>query len=233
MKKDKFFLLFTVLVLTTLIFYSQFKNKSRTKGEFVLSFHNGSKFLNDSLVDKLLIQKLQLDKNESNLILDLREIEEFLEIQPEVLNAEVYTLPNGNIKTEILERKPVIRVLDKGFYLDENGVKIPLSKNHTYRVPIFLNSFENKNINDIIFLTKIMLNDSFFKNEFSQMWIENNQLHFRLRDFDFDILWGRNTKVNHKIKKLKAFCAYFQGDTINKTLKKIDLSIENQIVAIE
>ena len=78
-----------------------------------------------------------------------------------------------------------------------------------------------------------MLNDSFFKNEFSQMWIENNQLHFRLRDFDFDILWGRNTKVNHKINKLKAFCAYFQGDTINKILKKIDLSIENQIVATE
>ena len=77
-----------------------------------------------------------------------------------------------------------------------------------------------------------MSSDSFFKNEFSEMWIEDNKFYIRFRNFDFNILWGTNTKIKNKSKNLLAFCAYSQSDTLNISPKKIDLSIENQIVAV-
>ena len=71
------------------------------------------------------------------------------------------------------------------------------------------------------------------KNEFSEMWIENNQYYMRFRNFDFNILWGDNTKTYEKLKKLKAFCIFIQNDSLDVSPKKIDLSIESQIVATD
>tara|TARA_B100001564_G_scaffold12742_1_gene10175 strand:- start:2893 stop:3597 length:705 start_codon:yes stop_codon:yes gene_type:complete len=233
MNKEKVILFFVIIGIISLVVFSNIKNSSRKNIEFIISFNkNESRFLNDSLVNKLLIQNMQLYKNESNLTIDLKEIEDFLEIQPEILNAEVFLLTNGKLKIEISERKPIIRIQERGFYLDKNGEKIPLSKNYVYKVPIFSNSFKNKNIDQIIYLTKIMSSDSFFKNEFSEMWIEDNKFYIRFRNFDFNILWGTNTKINNKSKNLLAFCAYSQLDSLNPSPKRIDLSIENQIVAI-
>ena len=233
MNKEKIILFFVIIAVSSLVIFSNIINSSRNNNEFIISFNNNeSRFLNDSLVNKLLIQNMQLDKNRSNLTLDLKEIEDFLEIQPEILNAEVFLLPNGNLKIEIFERIPIIRIQERGLYLDKNGEKIPLSNNYVYKVPIFSNSFKNKNIDEIIYLTKIMSSDSFFKNEFSEMWIEDNKFYIRFRNFDFNILWGTNTKIKNKSKNLLAFCAYSQFDTLNISPKKIDLSIENQIVAV-
>ena len=47
-------------------------------------FENKSNFLNDSLVNKLLIQKTGIKVNLSNLKLDLKDLEEYLELLPEV-----------------------------------------------------------------------------------------------------------------------------------------------------
>jgi len=233
MNKEKIILFFVIIGITFLVVFSNIKNSDRNNSEFIISFNkNESRFLNDSIVNKLLIQNMLLDKNESNLTIDLKEIEDFLEVQPEILNAEVFLLTDGKLMIEIFERKPIIRILERGFYLDKNGEKIPLSKNYVYEVPIFSNSFKNKNIDEIIYLTKIMSSHSFFKNEFSEMWIEDNKFYIRFRNFDFNILWGRNTKIRNKSKNLLAFCAYSQLDTINLCPKRIDLSIENQIVAI-
>ena len=233
MNKEKVILFFVIIGIISLIVFSNIKNSSRKNIEFIISFNkNESRFLNDSLVNKLLIQNMQLYTNESNLTIDLKEIEDFLEIQPEILNAEVFLLTNGKLKIEISERKPIIRIQERGFYLDKTGEKIPLSKNYVYKVPIFSNSFKNKNIDQIIYLTKIMSSDSFFRNEFSEMWIEDNKFYIRFRNFDFNILWGTNTKINNKSKNLLAFCAYSQLDSLNPSPKRIDLSIENQIVAI-
>ena len=234
MNKEKVILFFVIIGIISLVVFSNIKNSSRKNIEFIISFNkNESRFLNDSLVNKLLIQNMQLYKNESNLTIDLKEIEDFLEIQPEILNAEVYLLPDGKLKTKIFERRPIIRMHQDGFYLDEHGVKIPLSKNHIYKVPIFSDSFKNQNIDEIIYLTKIMSSDIFFKNEFSEMWIENNQYYMRFRNFDFNILWGDNTKTYEKLKKLKAFCIFIQNDSLDVSPKKIDLSIESQIVATD
>ena len=65
------------------------------------------------------------------------------------------------------------------------------------------------------------------------MLIENNQYYMRFRNFDFNILWGYSNRTDEKLKKLKAFCAFIQGNSIDYSPKKIDLSIESQIVAID
>ncbi len=234
MNKEKIILLIVTILIISMVVFSRLKNRSRINNELEISFKNNiSRFLNESLVNKLLIQNMQFDKNESNLTLDLKEIEDFLEIQPEILNAEVYMTPDGKLKTKIFERKPIIRIQQDGFYLDENGIKIPLSSNYFYKVPIFSDSFKNQNIDEIVYLTKIMSNDRFFKNEFAEMWIENNQYYMRFRNFDFNIIWGYSNRTDEKLKKLKAFCTFIQGNSIDYSPKKIDLSIESQIVAID
>jgi len=69
--------------------------------------------------------------------INLHDLESKLRANPFVEFAKVYADMDGVIMIEISQRQPILRVMnqfDQDFYIDKNGLKIPLSENFTARV---------------------------------------------------------------------------------------------------
>ena len=50
-----------------------------------------------------------------------------------------------------------------------------------------------------------------------------------LRSFPFKVVWGKNTKYEQKIKKLKYLYSYLETNDFLK-IKKVNLTVDKQIV---
>lgn len=232
MIKEKLFLGLTTLLLLGLSVLSHWNFNHRNDSRFnILFFENKSNFLNDSLVNKLLIQKTGINVNLSNLKLDLKDLEEYLELLPEVRNAEVFYDTNGTVNARIFESSALLRIHNEGFYIDYFGEKIPFSKKYTPKVPIYSGVFKDENVEDLIRLSKSIISDSYLKSEFVEVWDDKYGFTIRLRDYDFEVYFGDSKNSDKKIKKLKAFCAFVKENKINKKPKRIDLTVYNQIIS--
>ncbi|MBL8011166.1 MAG: hypothetical protein JNJ64_11215 [Flavobacteriales bacterium] len=73
--------------------------------------------------------------------MDLEAIEQRLRAVPWVSTAEAYHTLDGILHVRVEQRMPVVRVFDqdgRGYYLDAEGHTMPLSAQHTARVPVAL-----------------------------------------------------------------------------------------------
>src|ERR1700709_2797962 len=69
--------------------------------------------------------------------INIHELETRLKANPFIEFAKVYTDMDGIINVEISQRQPILRLMnrfDQDFYVDQHGLKIPLSANFTARV---------------------------------------------------------------------------------------------------
>jgi cell division protein FtsQ len=87
-----------------------------------------------------------------------------LEQDPFVENAETFVDVKGNLNLKIYQRQPILRVIDNNnlnYYLDKNGVKMPLSKYYSARVPIITGAVPPY-VNDFLKQKKYALKDVFY-----------------------------------------------------------------------
>lgn len=71
--------------------------------------------------------------------LDVSRVERVLEADPFIQDAEAYVDGGNNLQLSIVQREPLIRIIDghnENYYLDKEGVKMPLSKHFTARVVV-------------------------------------------------------------------------------------------------
>jgi cell division protein FtsQ len=70
---------------------------------------------------------------------DVQRVERVVEADPFIENAETYVDANNNLHITITQREPICRIIDNNglnYYLDKNGMRIPVSKYFSVRVPI-------------------------------------------------------------------------------------------------
>ena len=73
----------------------------------------------------------------------------------------------------------------------------------------------------------------FLEGQVESFWVEDEQIFTNLKSFDFNVKIGNSNKIKEKIKKLKAYCAYYNKDSSNLNFNQIDLTYNNQLVAIK
>ncbi|MDB5151214.1 MAG: cell division protein FtsQ, partial [Mucilaginibacter sp.] len=69
--------------------------------------------------------------------INIQELEDKLKANPFIEFAKVYTEMDGVLRVEVSQRQPILRIMnhyDMDFYVDQHGLKIPLSPNFTARV---------------------------------------------------------------------------------------------------
>ena len=66
-----------------------------------------------------------------------------------------------------------------------------------------------------------------------RFWVEDGQIFTNLKSFDFNIKIGNSNNLKEKIKKLKAYCVYYNKETSHLNYNQIDLTYNNQLVAIK
>ncbi|MGY0425987.1 MAG: cell division protein FtsQ/DivIB, partial [Polaribacter sp.] len=120
---------------------------------------------------------------------------------------------------------------NNSYYIDRQGVKIPLSSNYSARVLLVSGVKSKEEIKEILPLIHTILADLFLHKEV--IGIEKsdvNEYQFSVRSGNYKIDFGKISDIEVKFKKLKAFYnTTFKDKTIQK-YKTINVKYHNQVV---
>ena len=176
--------------------------------------------------------------------IDMERVEEVLEADPFVLDAEAYVDAQNVIFINLKQRAPLLRVIDDNglnYYLDKKGNKMPLSKHYTANVmvangnipphiPDFLKRRKNA-LRDLFELTNRILSDDFLQAMIEQIYVtEKGEYILTPILGNQKILLGPYDNVENKFFRLKSFYSEAIPYTGWKRYKTINLKFKNQVV---
>ncbi|MGZ2371291.1 cell division protein FtsQ/DivIB [Ancylomarina sp. YFZ004] len=231
-------ILITTALFAYIIFTFAFVNKKSdailvTGIDISITDSLNTHFISDSEIKNLVL------KNHPDIIgkyttsINKEKLEQIINKIPSVKNTEVFTSLRGNLHIEIEQRKPIVRLLKgKGFYIDEEGRRMPLSSNYTSRVLVVSGHIKDKTIEtDLMPLVNFITKDEFWSSQINQIYVDSNNEYILIpRVGGQKIEMGKIDNFERKFDKLYAL--YKDGFSTmgwNK-YKKINLKYENQVV---
>ena len=235
-KKVLKYLLF-LLMITCLAFlysFSSDRNLQKKVSNSIVEFEVGdNNFLTHSMVNKLLIQNDKEVKNLAKSVIDLYGLESNITKNPYVEKASVFLTIDGTLKSIVKQRTPTARIITKNssYYVDKQGVKIPLSNNYSSRVLLVSGVESEDDIKELLELLNFIVDDNFLKKEIVGVnKTDVNEYEFSVRSGNYKIDFGKFTDVDVKFKKIKAFYNNTFKDKTIKQYKRINVKYHNQVV---
>lgn len=119
-----------------------------------------------------------------------RKLESLLEKNPYVKNAEVFTDVEGDLFVDIIQRKPLIRVMPggkQGYYIDRDGFILPLSQDYSPMILLLTGKISfpeytdkngkrcadiaaSKELSDLLDFARYVENNEFWKTQIVQLY---------------------------------------------------------------
>jgi cell division protein FtsQ len=178
---------------------------------------------------------------------------------PYVLKADVYLTVEGRLVARIVQRKPLMRVINRlgqEFYADDEGALMPANSNFPARViivngnitlpyPLNANLINIKadkadtlqsrlNIYRAFHIVQKATADSFLLAQVSQLYFNSeNEIEITPAFGNHIILFGDTSNTSEKFEKLKAFYIQALPKVGWETYHTINLKYENQIICIK
>lgn len=188
--------------------------------------------------------------------INTKELERKLKQYASVKNSEVYVTLDGDIRVEIDQRNPILRVINKkgqSYYIDHEGTIMPLSSKYSSHVLIangnIVEHFEvnrtreiycnqsdedwNKNriMCDLYDLSKFIYDHDFWKAQIEQIYV-NDEYEFELipRVGAHIIYFGGIDNYKIKFRNLRAFYLKGLNNVGWNQYEEISLKFENQVI---
>ena len=223
-----------LLGITVFLFaFASTRNASRliTKPNVAFVGENNL-FITNQTVSKLLIQNYGDVKNVAKETLVLSELENTLKSNPMIKTAQVYVAVNGALNAEIEQKSPLARVsTNASYYIDNDGLFMPLSNNYSARVPLVTGYVEKNNLKQVHKLALKIKNDDFLRKHVFEIYQDaNRKLYLKLRKCDFLVKLGNVRFLDKKINNLKAFYKKNLKDKTLNNYSKVNLQFENQVI---
>jgi len=234
MKRNKpyFFLVFMFLVLIGVSWFSYQRNQAREAENIEVEFFQSPRFLDTTLVNKMLTQNWNVKSVQEKESLDLSMLEDQLKSIAEIENAEVYMLPQGELSVSITERTPTFMIeANPPLYGDSNGAVFPYVSIEDLNLPVFKSETSSSSLYETASLISKLTNDPFLKLELETLFLEGSTYKMRLKSYPFEVILGNANTLNEKIEKLKVFCAFQNVQDTLSGYEKINLTYSNQVVA--
>lgn len=225
-----------VLVIGIFLFLYGFginKNSQREIKVLPIDFvGKNAPFITAQNVSKLLIQNQEAVTNKPKETLDLNQLEAALNSNPMIKSAQVFMHVNGALKVEVEQKKPIARVhAVKSYYIDSQGSYMPLSSNHTARVPLVIGTINKDDLTNVFIVANKVYKDAFLKKHVVEIHQDNDKsISLKLRNFDFVVELGDIKLLDKKINNLKAFYKKGLKDNILDSYKEVNLKFDNQVV---
>ncbi len=222
-----------LLVISGLFAFSNERSKKRTVNGINVQFVGDQNlYITEAMVNKLLIQKYGSLANMPKEKLVLNTMEEVIETNKMVKNAQVYLTVNGELTSKIVQRRPIGRIEGSTkFYLDDEGKRMPLSMSHSARVPIITGKITGKSLEDVYEILKYINDDNFLRKNVIGIHVEdeeNYQLKFRMENFVVNL--GGIDNLEEKFKNFKAFYIKADKDSTLDDFAIVSLEFNNQVV---
>ena len=228
----KWILLLSVIVL--LMAFSVNKQKLTTCNVFdveIVSSKND--FIDSKTVEEFLKNKNLHPSGKFRTEIAIDEMEKNIANHPSVQNVNAFSDIRGNIKVEIKQRNPIVRVqtVNKSFYIDESGKKMPLSEVYTSRVLVITGNVNYYKIDELFLMSKFITDSPFWKAQIMQMHLEENEEITLIPRVGYQqIVFGEPINIEEKFMKLKLFYEKGMSDKGWNNYSHINLKFKNQIV---
>lgn len=236
LKKILKYIFFPILLVGIGFLYgfSNQRNSQQIITKSVVKFQSKEPyFLSEQIVNKLLIQNNATVKKQAKSVIDLYKLEEQVLENPYVEKVSLFITIDGKLNTFIKQREPIARILsgNSSYYVDSQGVKVPISENFSARVPVISGISNENEVSKLMVLLNKLVNDDFLSKEIIGIeFKDQNEYIFTVRSGNYRINFGDLTDVEKKTKKLKAFYSkVFLDSTIHK-YKTINIKYHNQVV---
>ncbi len=239
LKKILKYLMFPVLIISLgfLYSFSNMKNGQRIVENIQVEFVSGEHlFLTHSMVNKLLIQNDSSVKNQAKSVIDLYSLEQQVLKDSYIEKASLYLCIDGTLRSVVKQRTPIARVIDESsvYYIDEQGVKVPLSENYSARVPLITGIKEEQKLREVYLLLQKIVTDDFLKKEIVEIHFNrSDECLFTVRSGSYTIEFGQLKQIDQKFRKLKAFYNKAFLDSTIRTYKTINIKYHNQVVGVK
>lgn len=180
--------------------------------------------------------------------INIHQLEKTLQANPFIEFAKVYADMDGVVNVEIRQRQPILRIMNRfeqDFYVDQYGLKIPLSANFTAPVLVATGSIDEIFINRIdtlhtemarqLFKTADFIRrDSLWNAQIEQINVNaNHEIELIPRVGNQRILLGNADSLDKKFKNLLIFYQKAIPKVGWGAYKIINIKYANQIVAVK
>jgi cell division protein FtsQ len=225
--------LFIVALVVFLYSFTTERNLKRKITKVDIEFVDENRpFVTLNTVNKLLIQSHNNVTSINKETLDLKEMENRLLKNPMIRDAQVYLSVDGVLGAKIEQRTPIARVAGSpDYYLDTDGMKMPLSKIYTARVPL-INGNSKLNFEKVTELLVKINEDPFMKNSVVGLNVlADKKIILQLRKQEFKVHLGKVEGIEKKFQNFKAFYQKSKQDNTLKEYKLVNLEYLSQVVA--
>ncbi len=245
-KKDILLYSFTGLVILTLITFTGMRNSDRKVQDIDITIaQEDGNFFTDQLE---VMGLMTIDASDFIVGSELSELnpkvlEERIEKNPFIKDAQVYRDLKGTLKVSVEQSKPIARVLingDEDKYIATDGRILPVNAKHTARVPLLETTFEfgwEENLNESSYGSKIFELLQYV--EASEFWRAQIAHIVVLEDGDVELLpqvtkqkivLGKPENLDAKFSRLMIFYKEILPKKGWNTYSLVNLKYDNQII---
>ena len=246
--KLKYILLYSLggLILIVVIGFRAKKLSEKKVAEINIDIsHPGGIYLIDQNEVKSLLLADQSSQVQGLNIgsLNFRDLEERVETNAFVSNADIYFDVAGNLVANVSQAKPIARILNpngQDHYIDISGRLLPLNSHYTPRVALVTfdqypawksglweDEFGSQLLDLLIFIDK----NHFWKAQIAQVMVDTrHELTLMPQVTKQMILFGQSTEIESKFKKLEVFYREVGPKKGWNTYNYVNLKYTNQIV---
>lgn len=180
--------------------------------------------------------------------IDMHGLENTLRANPFIEHAKVYADMDGTLMIEISQRQPILRMLnrfDQDFYIDQHGLKLPLSPNFTARV-LAVNGYIDEPFGGRVDSLKTQLAQDVFKTvtyihadalwdaQIAQVFVnQDKEIELIPRVGSQRILLGTADSLDVKFKNLLGFYKQALPKVGWAAYKTINIKYTNQVIGIK
>lgn len=175
----------------------------------------GNNLIQPEEFEKLVALKFGPMKGIPIDMVDMRAIEDFLETNPYLRQADVYLGASGRLVLNLHQRIPLMRVVDNSgrhWYIDTDTVRMPVSTHFTARVPLVNGNFpvtadvKQWPIEDLFQITEMLQDDDFMGSLIDQIYMESPQKIWLVpRLGPSRILLGTADDLESKVERITKF----------------------------
>ncbi|CAM3852772.1 cell division protein FtsQ/DivIB [Mucilaginibacter galii] len=180
--------------------------------------------------------------------INIQDLEKKLQANPFIESAKVYMDMDGVIQVEISQRHPVLRILnrfDQDFYVDQHGLKIPLSNNFTAQVLVangnidemFTNRIDTLHTGlakDIYRTAEFIRKDTLWNAQIAQIYVNQaREIELIPRVGNHKILLGRADSLSTKFHNLQIFYKQAIPQVGWDKYRVINIKYANQVIGIK
>src|SRR6185312_1832790 len=204
-------------------------------------------FIDRQEVDKIIQANNHLLVGRRMDNINIYDLEKRLRSNPFIEFAKVYADKDGVINVEISQRQPVLRIInryDQDFYVDQHGLKIPLSANFTARVlaangyidELFANrvdTLQTPLAMELFKAANYIRNDSLWDAQIAEIYVnKDREIELIPRVGNNRILLGNADSLETKFRNLLVFYKKALPQVGWDAYKTINIKYANQVVGV-